>query len=89
MQDYYLQHEPFQTQHKGLAAVSTTAMSIMLIGSPFISLTLQRFPNLRRVGGCLGLAIMFSGLHVSCAPGKFLLFLSVYFPSSATLGYIE
>ncbi len=62
MQEYYLQHEPFKSQPEGLAAVSTTAMAIMLIGSPFISLALQRFPSLRRVGGCIGLAIMFSGL---------------------------
>ena len=65
MQDYYLQHEPFMSQPQGLAAVSTTAMAIMLIGSPFISLTLQRFPNLRRVGSCVGLAIMFSGLLIA------------------------
>lgn len=65
MQDYYLQHEPFMTQTEGLAAVSTTAMAIMLIGSPFISLGLQRFPNLRRVGGCVGLAIMFSSLLIA------------------------
>jgi MFS family permease len=65
MEDYYRQHEPFMTQHRGLAAVATTAMAIMLIGSPFISLTMQRFPNLRRVGGCVGLAIMFSGLLIA------------------------
>ena len=65
MQDYYLHHEPFMNQPRGLAAVSTTAMAIMLIGSPFISLTLQRFPNLRRAGGCVGLAIMFSGLLIA------------------------
>jgi MFS family permease len=65
MEDYYRQHEPFMTQHQGLAAVATTAMAIMLIGSPFISLTMQRFPNLRRVGGCVGLAIMFSGLLIA------------------------
>lgn len=65
MEDYYRKHEPFMTQHDGLASVSTTAMAIMLIGSPFISLVLQRFPNLRRVGGCVGLAIMFSGLLIA------------------------
>ncbi|OCT45142.1 hypothetical protein CLCR_06247 [Cladophialophora carrionii] len=40
-------------------------MAIMLIGSPFISLGLQRFPTLRRMGGCAGLAIMFSGLLIA------------------------
>lgn len=68
MQDYYLQHEPFMSQPRaGLAAVSTTAVAIMLIGSPLISLGLQRFPNLRRVGSCGGLAVMVAGLLVAAA----------------------
>jgi MFS family permease len=37
-------------------------MAIMLMGSPLISLLIQRFPFLRRPGGCVGLAIMFAGL---------------------------
>ena len=65
IQDYYLQHEPFKTHSEGIAAVSTTAMAIMLMGSPFISLGLQLFPNTRRVGGCVGLAFMFSGLMIA------------------------
>ena len=67
MQDYYLHHEPFVSQpnNGSLAAVSTTAMAIMLIGSPFVSVALQRFPNLRRPGGCVGLAIMLTGLLIA------------------------
>jgi MFS family permease len=68
IQEYYFQHPPLMTQPKGpLAAVSTTATAIMLIGSPFVSLILQRFPNLRRVGGCIGLAIVFLGLYIASA----------------------
>jgi MFS family permease len=65
MQDYYLSHEPFVNNSSGLAAVSTTAMAIMLIGSPLVSLILQRFPSFRRSGGCVGLAIIFLGLFIA------------------------
>jgi hypothetical protein len=61
--DYYLHHEPFMTQPGPLAAVSTTAMAIMLFGSPMVSLLLQRYPNLRIGGGCVGLAIIHEFLN--------------------------
>lgn len=65
MQDYYLHHEPFISHSDGLASVSTTAMAIMLIGSPVVSLVLQRYANIRRLGGCVGLTMMLSGLLIA------------------------
>jgi MFS family permease len=91
--DYYLHHEPFMAQPGPLAAVSTTAVAIMLFGSPMVSLLLQRYPNLRIGGGCVGLAIMFIGLYIaSCTNSSTVLLgtqgvmyglgaLLVYFPA--------
>jgi MFS family permease len=67
MEDYYRHHEPFVDNHGGLAAVSTTAMAIMNIGSPLVSLAIQRFPRLRRPGGCVGLALILSGMLIAAS----------------------
>jgi MFS family permease len=66
MQEYYIHHEPFASQsRKGLGAVSTTALAVMLIGSPLVSVAMQRIPQSRRIGGCAGVAVMVAGLLIA------------------------
>lgn len=61
-QHYYETHEPFSKDSSSTAAISTTASGLMFLSSPLVALLLQRYPNLRRPSGVVGLVIMLAAL---------------------------
>ncbi|RFU35520.1 hypothetical protein B7463_g820, partial [Scytalidium lignicola] len=64
LQEYYINHEPFQGHSKGVSAVGTTCSGIMYLAAPFLFLILHHYPQMRRkscIGGlvtvCLALVL--------------------------------
>ena len=57
-QEYYSTHEPFASRPSGIAAIGTTAMGLMYLGSPFNFALLQFYPLTRRPSAAVGLVVM-------------------------------
>ncbi|PGG99221.1 hypothetical protein AJ79_08651 [Helicocarpus griseus UAMH5409] len=57
-QDFYTRHEPFKSDPSGIAAIGTTSLGIMYLGSPICFAAMQYWPLVRRWSPAVGLFLL-------------------------------
>ena len=62
LQAYYTEHDTFDGQHSGVAAVGTILVGLMMGLSPLSAMASQIWPHLRRAFMALGLLVACSSL---------------------------
>ncbi|EAS28118.2 MFS monocarboxylate transporter [Coccidioides immitis RS] len=64
-QDFYTTHEPFKSDPSGIAAIGTTALGMMYLGSPICFMAMQKWPFWRTWSIRIGFIIIIAALVTS------------------------